>query len=441
MEIAIVGAGFSGTLVAAHLLRQAEGPLTVRLIERAPNQFGRGVAYSTIRDCHFLNVPAAKMSAFPDDAEHFLRWAMAREQSLVDPPWLTVTTPASFLPRRVYGDYLSGVLDAAECAAPAGVRLERKTGEAVGLGLVPCGVSLRMADGERVEAQRVVLALGNFHPGDPNVADRSFYASDRYHGDPWGPEVLAALMETRSCLAIGSGLTMADWAITLSETGYRGTLHVLSRRGVWPKMHRPAAPVDFSIGADISPRAVRAWLRQIRQYIRSQGCDWRAAIDALRPTTQDLWASLALPEQRRFLRHLRPYWDCHRHRLAPAVGEHLQALAESGQLVRHVGRIMGYQESERDVAVRIKRRGLEEVTTLRVDAVVNCSGCESDYRKLESPLINDLLNQGLGHPDPLGLGLATGANGALIDAAGCASRHLYTLGPPEKGMLWETTAV
>jgi len=200
MKIAIVGAGFSGTLVAAHLLRQASGPLTVRLIERAPNQFGRGVAYSTIRDCHFLNVPAAKMSAFPDDAEHFLRWAKAREQSLIDPPWLTAITPASFLPRRAYGDYLYGVLHDAECAAPAGVRLERTIGEVVGLSLMSRGVSLRMASGKRLEAQRVVLALGNFHPGDPNVADRSFYESDRYHGDPWGLKVLASLMETRSVL-------------------------------------------------------------------------------------------------------------------------------------------------------------------------------------------------------------------------------------------------
>ena len=271
MEIAIVGAGFSGTLVAAHLLRQGASPLTVRLVERASSQFGRGVAYSTIRDCHFLNVPAAKISAFPDDADHFLRWAKAREQSLIDPPWVTAITPTSFLPRRAYGDYLYEVLHEAERQAPAGVRLERTIGEVIGLSLAPRGVRLCMAGGERLEAQQAVLALGNFQPGDPNVADRSFYESDRYYGDPWGPEVLAALMETRSCLAIGSGLTMADWAITLSEAGYRGTLHVLSRRGMWPHAHRPAAPVDFSLTADTSPRTVRGWLRRIRHYIRIPG--------------------------------------------------------------------------------------------------------------------------------------------------------------------------
>jgi uncharacterized NAD(P)/FAD-binding protein YdhS len=114
------------------------------------------------------------------------------------------------------------------------VRLERKTGEAVGLKRGPRGISLSLAGGERLEVERVVLALGNFHPGDPNVDDRSFYESDRYHGDSWDPEVLAALMETRSCLAIGSGLTMADWAITLSEAGYGGSARAVPARGVAP---------------------------------------------------------------------------------------------------------------------------------------------------------------------------------------------------------------
>lgn len=134
--IAIVGAGFSGTLVAVHLLRQALSPLTVSLVERDPDQFGRGIAYGTAMGCHLLNVPAAWMSAFPDDPEHFLRWAREREASLPGPPWVTGVTPASFLPRRAYGDYLRGLLDDAERAAGPGVRLERRIDKAARLAAV-----------------------------------------------------------------------------------------------------------------------------------------------------------------------------------------------------------------------------------------------------------------------------------------------------------------
>ena len=53
----------------------------------------------------------------------------------------------------------------------------------------------------------------------------------------------------------------------------------------------------------------------------------------------------------------------------------------------------------------------------------------------------NLLESGRIRPDPLTLGLEVEANGALISAAGMASRRLYTLGPLRKGGLWETIAV
>ena len=440
-EIAIVGAGFSGTLVAAHLLRQALQPLTIHLIERSPRQFARGVAYGTEAECHLLNVPAGNMSAFPDDPGHFLGWAKAHEASLLSSPCVGEVAPDSFLPRRAYGEYLAWLLEQAERAAAPGVRLVRTLDEAVGIDVEAEGVRLRLAGGGILRAQRAVLALGNFPPGNPAVADPAFYDSPRYHGNPWAPEVLPALLAAESCLLVGSGLTMVDWAVTLNQAGYRGTIHVVSRRGFWPKAHRLGPASVFAIDPRRQPTGVRAWLHAIRHHLRTTGDGWRSVIDALRPANQVLWKSLSLPEQRRFLRHLRPFWDLHRHRLAPGIAERLESLTRTDQAVRHVGRILGYRETGDGVDVRIRRRNTDEVETLRVEAVVNCSGSECNYRKLESPLIRDLLEQRLVCPDPLALGLKTAADGALIDAADAASDRLYTLGPPQKGMLWETTAV
>ena len=282
-EIAIVGAGCSGTLVAAHLLRQARQPLVVHLVERNPRQFARGVAYGTEADCHLLNVPAGNMSAFPGDPGHFLRWAKAHEASLLAGPCVGEVAAASFLPRRAYGDYLAWVLEQAERAAAPAVRLVRTLDEAVGLGIESEGVCLRLAGGETLRAGQAVLALGNFPPGNPPVADPSFYASARYHGNPWAPEVLAALLATESCLLVGSGLTMVDWAVTLNQAGYRGKIHVVSRRGFWPKAHRPGPPSAFAIEPRRQPAGVRGWLRAIRRHLRTSGEGWRSVIDALRP--------------------------------------------------------------------------------------------------------------------------------------------------------------
>ncbi|WP_228124898.1 FAD/NAD(P)-binding protein [Candidatus Methylospira mobilis] len=119
----------------------------------------------------------------------------------------------------------------------------------------------------------------------------------------------------------------------------------------------------------------------------------------------------------------------------------MNALLQSGQLIRHVGRILNYQTIGERVEVALKVRNATENNKVLVDAVVNCAGSESDYRKLDQPLIKNLLEQKLICTDALALGLMADADGALIGGDGETSNKLYTLGPPQKGMLWESTAV
>ncbi len=91
--------------------------------------------------------------------------------------------------------------------------------------------------------------------------------------------------------------------------------------------------------------------------------------------------------------------------------------------------------------IRLLGPSSANVLVTRVDRVINCTGPESDCRRIKSPLLSDLMRQKLVRPDPLFLGLDASAEGALIDAFGDASDFLYTLGPARKGSLWETTAV
>ena len=429
------------TLVAAHLLRQGASPLTVRLVERASSQFSRGVAYSTIRDCHFLNVPAAKISAFPDDADHFLRWAKARNDTAIDPPWVTAITPTSFLPRRAYGDYLYEVLHEAERQAPAGVRLERTIGEVIGLSLAPRGVRLCMAGGERaLEAQQAVLALGNFQPGDPNVANRSFYESDRYYGDPWGPEVLAALMETRSCLAIGSGLTMADWAITLSEAGYRGTLHVLSRRGMWPHASPGCtgrfqphcgyfAPDGSWLVAPDPPLHPIPGLRLARRH-RCPTAGHTGLVGE--PATAGATTLPAPPAPLLGLSPAPARTCCRR---APGGASRIGAV---GPPCRSRHGLSGGRE---------RRRCGHQAARTRWGrfAPRRCRGELLRLRK-RLPQAGKLFDQrtagpGLGPSGPLGSRACHRCERGVAQHRRLRFTLLYTLGPPEKGMLWETTAV
>jgi len=78
---------------------------------------------------------------------------------------------------------------------------------------------------------------------------------------------------------------------------------------------------------------------------------------------------------------------------------------------------------------------------LGIDRVINCTGLHDDYCDSRRPLIRSMIADGSASANDLGLGFRTGANGALVDAAGETSRALFTLGPPRRGELFETTAV
>jgi glyoxylase-like metal-dependent hydrolase (beta-lactamase superfamily II) len=193
-----------------------------------------------------------------------------------------------------------------------------------------------------------------------------------------------------------------------------------------------------------SPKTARGLLRLVRKQVESaerSGSDWRSVVDSLRPFTQAIWRSLPLPEQQRFMRHLRPYWDVHRHRIAPEIGATLAAEMVSGQIQIHAGRIAEYFEDADGVNVTYRERQTKELKRLRVNRVINCTGPEGDYRNVDHPLLADLLRRKMVRPDPTFLGLDVASDGALIDADGVASDYLYTLGPIRKGGLWESIAV
>jgi len=407
--------------------------MAITLIEPQPLP-GRGIAYGTDHECHLLNVPAGRMSAVPDDPRHFSRWLSHWD----------IYGAGYFAPRKLYGIYVQAVLETAIAQASANAQLERMRNEAVAILPKGSGAVIHLKTGQTIQADQVVLALGNFPPSDPDVTDRSFYQSQRYVSHPWAPDALDHLAPTDPVVLVGSGLTMVDLVLTLKARGHQGTIHGISRYGRLPQSHRFSASYPPFLTAAEAPASTRILLRRIRREVERAavaGYDWRAVIDALRPETQALWQVLPLVERRRFLRHVRSYWDVHRHRAAPEAAAAIEQLRRSEQLRVHAGRICAYREQHDGVWVTYRPRRSNTVVELQASRVINCTGPESDYCKLQHPLIRNLLAAGLARPDPLCLGLDTDAEGRLLDARGYASTFLYTLGAPCKGRLWETTAV
>ena len=436
--IAIVGAGFSGSLVAAHLLKTATRPLIIKLIERS-QEIGKGIAYGTQTTGHLLNVSAGKMSAFPDDPTHLLRWLNYNQDALI--PFLASNFNASsFIPRRVFGLYIQSILEEAEATAASNVRLERVIDEVVAVEPIEKRAVVSLRSGKIFEADKIILAVGNA----PSSISESERNDQPYLYNAWSIDALEGLDRDDPVLLIGTGLTMVDMIVSLNERKHRGKIYAVSRRGLFPLTHQSAKVYPPFLTAETTPKTVRLLFQRIRREVETatlQGYDWRAVIDSLRPITQQIWQHLPRLEQQRMLRHAAPYWDVHRHRIAPEIGQIVQNFLVSGQLETFAGRIRRYEVSGDRVAVTIQLRKTNDKKVLEVSRILSCTGINIDYRRSQQVLIKNLREQGLIRPNNLGLGLDTTTEGILLDQQGHPSHFLYTLGTPRKGDLWETIAV
>jgi uncharacterized NAD(P)/FAD-binding protein YdhS len=435
--IIIVGAGFCGTVLAANLLRRPPSEATdVVLIERGATM-GRGVAYAAREFPYLLNVPAARLSADSRDPLQFLRFAQRR---------VPAADGEDFLPRALYGDYLQDVLQEAERAAPAHMRLLRVFDEVRQVtrqnGDKP--LTARFADRPAIAADRVILALGNPPPPLLPWAE-AVRDHEAYRNDPW--ELPKSLAAKASVLIVGNGLTMADAALALTQDANRAPLlHTISRRGLvsLPQTtFRPSAmrgDGEALLACADSLRKVLAQTRELAREVEKRGGDWREAVTFVRHLAPALWRRLPQLEQRRFVRHLQAYWDIHRHRLPPQLGERIASLRRNGRLLVNAGRIDAVTAAGKQLRVSWRPRGSGSTATLTVDLVVNATGPDYALKRGADLLLNSLRAAGLVSEDALDLGLRTGPHGACVDSQGRPSEHLYYLGPMLRAGHWEATA-
>jgi uncharacterized NAD(P)/FAD-binding protein YdhS len=436
-SVAIVGAGFSGTVVAINLLRlSGDEPLRVVLIGR--ERTARGTAFAVRPYPYLLNVPAGRMSATSAEPVEFVMYARRRRPGV---------TAADCLPRSLYGEYLESTLLAAELASPV-AQLRRVNGSVAFLGRSGPGSTFRvqLEDGREVIADDVVLALGDPPPA-PLPGDEALLGSSCYIGDPWGtPERFRA---GDTVLVVGAGLTMADVVLSGMHAAH-GTarVHVISRHGLLPPAQIPLQGIPREVdarpllhAAAFSMRRLFGLVREMADEAQKSGGDWREVITLVPAHAPKLWLRLPLRERRRFLRHALAYWNIHRHLLPSETARELDRLRQAQKLQLHAGRILGFERIGQQVRVSWRPRGQERASTLLVDRVVNCTGPDQRCARSRDPLVRSLVAAGLMQPDALGVGVRTAAVGALLDARGLATPGLYYIGPMLRASYWEATAV
>lgn len=427
-DITIIGGGFTGAALVLHLAQAAPRPLHVAVIEPS-GSLGYGLAYGTRNPLHRINVPAGRMRVLADAPDDFLLWAAARDLLSHDPGALG--RDGAIYPRRYeFGRYLAERL-----AQRVPGRLDMQIIEARAEDIVPApgGVQVRCSEGTVIGADRLVLCNGHARPDFPWTLDRTTAALPGRVDDPWSEDALSTVSRGGDVLILGTGLTMADMVVDLLARGHQGRIVAVSRRGLLPQGHVAyEEPPDF-LGDAPPPASPRALMRLLRRRLReadASGRAWQMVIEGLRKPLQEIWDRWPESARRSALRHLRPYWDTRRFRLAPQVEDALRGARESGQLQVAAGRILGVGHAHgRRFRITLRRRGADHTEAVCFDALINCLGPNANPARSRDPLMSALVRSGRVMADPLGLGLAVDAGCRVLDGTGRPHRDIHALGP------------
>ncbi|RBC01419.1 pyridine nucleotide-disulfide oxidoreductase [Pseudomonas sp. MWU12-2115] len=443
-DILIIGGGLSGTMLAVQLLR-LPGQRQILIIEPRA-ELGRGEAYSAVELGHTLNGNAARMSVDPDNPDDLTQWLTAHIAAGGWPQSAEQNVPISelFPPRGLFGVYVQQRLaEARVVGAQHGSTVEHICAEVVDVQTDADSVQLSLSNGQTLRGARAVLATGMFPAArTPQKQSSGLNAAAL---DPWDVAAMRQLDPQSTVLIIGSGLTMVDAVVSLEQAGHRGPIEVFSRHGLLPHARRqPPAWVDF-LAEDQSIRTPRQLLRELRRHCReaiAQGIDWQAPLDTVRAHIGRLWSQATDVQRRQFVRHVRPWWESHHHRSPPLSAALVERLHNEGRLRIQAASFKGLEPvAGEGVSIRIRRRCEAETCVVQGAALINSSGIEYDWRRVARPLPQQLLARGLVRPGPLALGIAAAVDGAVLDAEGQAGSRLFAMGPPLRGMWWESTAV
>ncbi|QJI29669.1 NAD(P)-binding protein [Pseudomonas sp. ADAK18] len=440
-DVLIIGGGLSGTMLAAQLLRQP-GQRQILVIEPR-RELGRGEAYSAVELGHTLNGNAARMSVDPDNADDLTQWLTEYIANGGWPESDQQHVPVSelFPPRGIFGLYAQQRLAEAQAASQSTV--EHIRAEVIDLQVEEHATLLTLDNGQQLQGAFAVLATGMFPAARTPQTESSGLNATAV--DPWDVSAMTQLDPQSTVLIIGSGLTMVDAVVSLEQAGHRGPIEIFSRHGLLPHVRRqPPSWVDF-LAEDHSIRSPRQLLREVRRQCRAaldQGIDWQAPLDTVRAHIGRLWSQARESEKRQFVRHVRPWWESHHHRSPPLSAELVARLHGEGRLRIQAASFKGLEPSEAgEVSIRLRRRGEQQSMLVTGAALINSSGIEYDWRRVARPLPRQLLARGLIQPGPLALGIAADVSGAVLDAQGHVSQRLFAMGPPLRGMWWESTAV
>jgi len=442
-KIGIIGGGFSGTMTAVQLIEKSTTPCEIILINERET-LNKGVAYNSYSDKHLLNVITGKMSAYPDNSDHFLDWVMQKDEFKNKDKTLIAN---SFLPRCIYGKYLCAIWEKAKKNAKLKqIKITIIDSFVVDLDVSEEAVFLWLDNNQKMNIDDCVITTGNHIPRNPKIKNMGFYNSPKYFQNPWKVESVKDINDNLPVLIIGNGLTMVDTVLGLLEQGFKGEIYSISPNGynILPHRHNgfKYSKLVEELRDDMSIYELFKLINKHIKTVREYGVSAEPIIDSLRPHTQKIWQSFSDREKSLFMSRLRHLWGVARHRIPLQTHDKIQQLRIDGKLHIYSGKIIDITESNESVIVQYLEKKVNEVKEIKTSRIINCTGPETDLMNLDKSFLKNCLLKGFLTQDKLRLGIkANTKTFQIVNSDGKPHTNLYTIGSNLKGELWESTAI
>ncbi|WP_027997350.1 FAD/NAD(P)-binding protein [Sinorhizobium arboris] len=433
--VAIIGGGFTGAVVAKHLARARDMDGWRIVVFEPRERLGCGLAYDTAEPAHRVNVPAARMSIDPDDPDDFMHWLELRGEPCDDSEALACDGHL-YPARQLFGRYV------AEAIAPflEGGRIAHHRERAVAVERHGVAWEVRGASGTRSRADVLVVATTHPAPEAPAGIGAVLSGHPRYVPDSTGPGALDRIRTGDRVLIIGTGLTSADVIATLRRRGHKGPITAFSRRGLLSRGHADRAQDPYGDFVSQPWRSAAELVAQVRRTIadaEADGFTWHAVLDALRAQGGEIWRNLPVTERRRLVRHVRPFWDVHRFRVAPQIEAVVSAGLRDGDIRVLAGSIAHLARVGENVAVSVRKRRAGGTEEWEFEAVVITTGPAHRSILQSQSWLESLGAAGYLRPDGVGLGLACSETSRALDSVGREVDNLFVAGPLARGTFGE----
>jgi uncharacterized NAD(P)/FAD-binding protein YdhS len=421
------------------------------------------MAFSATHAAHRLNAPHAAHVIDPEDGDDFWRW-VDQSSTFERDPLAMHADGTSYIQRGTFGEYIRDQFERTCDRNPSDSEIRHITSRAIAIEESMPGLVVTLETGERLNADIVIVATGNEPPARLREFQGAVESNLAYVADPWAGNAVERIHPNDEVLLIGSALTAADVAANLLANGHTGRIDSVSRTGLLPaRRPRPQPEQPALSNAELSSMAwdrvsrtntlfvekhgeldrVSQICRALRAEIKDAeelGLSWHGPFDDLRDSVRAVWPRLENKEKRRFLRHLRRWYDAHRFRLPPQLEQVLDEAVAAGQLSYVTARIRSANIKGQKLQVGLRERKTMRTITETYSYVINCTGPSGRPHLSTSPFIHALLASGLCRTHPTALGFDVDHDCRALNAAGDRVPSLVFLGALTLGAFGEPLA-